>query len=141
MAYNFPIPAPPRTPTPPLEDLTVAGLSFDRMLHSPMKLDFDPHSLSPMDENSPVSPGHYTDSEPLSAVPSMNFNPLSPMDPNSLYSPVSIDSAGSQNNGEGKGPFNFQPTSLSKSPITKSVRTLSPVLFSKTLLILTLPSL
>ena len=107
----------------------MAGLSFDGMMHSPMKLDFDPHSLSPMDEDSPVSPGHYMGSAPLSAVPSVGSNPLSPMDTNSLYSPISIDSAGSQTNGEGKGPFNFQPTSLSKSPITKSVRTLHPFQF------------
>lgn len=45
------------------------------------------------------------------------------MDTNSLYSPMSIDSAGIQGSAfmeNGKGVFNFQPTVLAKSPVAKS---------------------
>ena len=121
MASYRPIPAPPRTPTPPPdeEQHEAGGLGIDGTISSPNHFIFDRYALSPRDENFP--PGRYG-SVPLSAIPSSN--PLSPADTNSLYSPMSIDSAGNLSTpsmDDGKGPFNFQPTFLTKSPITKSV--------------------
>ncbi|MCJ1224345.1 Endoplasmic reticulum zinc transporter [Toensbergia leucococca] len=120
MASYRPIPAPPRTPTPPPdeEQHEAGGLGIDGTISSPNHFIFDRYALSPRDENFP--PGRYG-SVPLSAIPSSN--PLSPADTNSLYSPMSIDSAGNLSTpsmDDGKGPFNFQPTFLTKSPITKS---------------------
>lgn len=122
MASNLPVPAPPRTPTPPPDDQPqseyLSGLGLDGFLNSPAKSSFDPNSLSPMDENFPTRSHRSTNG--------MGPPPLlapSPTDTNSL-SPMSIDSAGSQTSvmvEDGKGVFQFQPTTLSKSPITKSV--------------------
>lgn len=119
----FPIPAPPRTPTPPPDDQPagedMAGLGLEGFSNSPARSIFDPQSLSPMDEN---FPGRRYGS--IASTGGLSSNPLSPMDTNSLYSPRSIDSAGSQGSGlmeNGKGVFNFQPTALAKSPVTKSV--------------------
>lgn len=120
----FPIPAPPRTPTPPPDDQPpgehMAGLGLEGFSNSPAQSVFDPHSLSPMDEN---FPGRRYGS--IASTGGFSSNPLSPVDTNSLYSPMSIDSAGSQGSAlmeNGKGAFNFQPTVLAKSPVTKSVR-------------------
>lgn len=124
MASSLPVPAPPKTPTPPPEDQqsdqNMAGsLGLDGFLNSSVLSVFDPQSLSPMDENFPGKRyGSITTSGGLSS------NPLSPTDTNSLYSPMSIDSAGSQGSAlmeNGKGMFNFQPTTLAKSPVSKSV--------------------
>lgn len=123
--YSHPIPEPPRTPTPPPDDsppTDFSGLGLDGMgdLLSPTKALYDPSALSPMTENFAVNRYYSSPSLALSGGP-----PLSPTSPNSLYSSVSGDSNGSRD-GElghgGKGPFNFQPISLAKSPITKSVR-------------------
>ncbi len=125
MASNLPIPAPPRTPTPPPEDELHegSGMNLDGYLNSPAKLAFDPNSLSPMDENFPI--GRYG-AAPAFPPPSASSNPLSPTDTNtsSQYSPVSLDSAGSGGSvmtENAKGVFKFQPTSLSTSPVAKSV--------------------
>ena len=86
---------------------------------------FDPSALSPMDENFPVGRRG-----PAPAFAGASPNPLSPMDTNSQYSPMSLgtlDSDGSYNSAKSamtdgdRGVFDFQPTYLSKSPITKSV--------------------
>lgn len=119
MASILPIPAPPRTPTPPLDDVEAlpAGLGLDGMadMLSPTRGAFDHTALSPMSENFAAS--RYNGS------PLLSLNqPLSPTD--SLYSPMSTGPNGSQTGTslqDGKGPFNFQPMSLAKSPITKSV--------------------
>lgn len=120
----FPIPAPPRTPTPPPDDHPpgehMAGLGLEGFSNSPAQSVFDPQSLSPMDEN---FPGRRYGS--ITSTGGLSSNPLSPVDTNSLYSPMSMDSAGSQGSAlmeNGKGVFNFQPTALAKSPVTKSVR-------------------
>lgn len=115
MASQLPIPAPPRTPTPPSEDERqgIDGLGLDGVITSPTEVAFDPRALSPMREH--FMSGRYGS---LS-------NPLSPGTPTSFYSALSNDSAGSQSTAsmeDGRGPFNFQPMSLSKTPITKSVR-------------------
>lgn len=120
----FPILAPPRTPTPPPDDQPpgeqMAGLGWEGFANSPAQSVFDPQSLSPMDEN---FPGRRYGS--IASTGGLSSNPLSPMDTNSLYSPISMDSAGSQGSAlmeNGKAVFNFQPTALAKSPVTKSVR-------------------
>ncbi|KAG6989819.1 hypothetical protein G7Y79_00063g093700 [Physcia stellaris] len=124
MASNLPIPAPPRTPTPPPDDEehdNYSGISLDGFTNSPVKGSFDPSCLSPMDENFPLSRRGSTPAFP----PPSSANPLSPTDTNSSsqYSPMSLDSAGSQASTlteNGKGIFKFQPTSLATSPVTKS---------------------
>ncbi|KAL9582440.1 MAG: hypothetical protein Q9212_003295 [Teloschistes hypoglaucus] len=119
MASELPIIAPTRSATPPpsgQDDLINGGL--DGFLHSPVKSAFDPRSLSPMDENFPV--GRYGSAQAYSAQP---LNPLSPSDANSLYSMKSLNSAssrGSVSTDDGKPAFDFQSTTLAKSPITKS---------------------
>ncbi|KAL6721621.1 cation diffusion zinc membrane transporter Zrg17 [Lecanora helva] len=108
-----PIPLPPRTPTPPPEDESPNGFQG-----SPIKSTFDPTSLSPMDENFPVTryasaPGFATTTLPLNSG-----------DTNSVYSPMSIESNGSYGGNlsaeDAKGVFNFQPASMAKAPVTKS---------------------
>lgn len=109
-----PIPLPPRTPTPPPD--------LDQFQNSPTKSFFDPTSLSPMDENFPMtrygsisSPGFQSTTLPLGLA-----------DMNSLASPVSLDSNASCRSSlpveDSKGVFNFQPLSLPKASVTKSVR-------------------
>ena len=116
----LPIPDPPRTPTPPPEEQQqTAGLGLQGIMISPRKSSFDPHALSPMVENFPV--GRF--GTLASAAPSP-ANPLSPASTNSKYNPMSVDSAGNPKNGSGedvRGPFNFQTTTLAKSPIARSV--------------------
>ncbi|KAI4258551.1 MAG: hypothetical protein LQ352_001186 [Teloschistes flavicans] len=119
MASELPIIAPTRSATPPpdsQDDLVNGGL--DGFLHSPVISAFDPRSLSPMDENFPV--GRYGSAQAYSAQP---LNPLSPSDANSLYSVKSMNSVSSRGSisaDDGKGVFNFQPTTLTNSPVTKS---------------------
>jgi hypothetical protein len=123
MASTLPIPLPPRTPTPPspgLQEPDMAGLGLEGVSQdSPAKVTFDPNSLSPMSESFRFN---YMNSAMVSPA---DTNPLSPASTNSHYSGMSVDSAGNPRTGssdEGSGPFNFQTTTLSKSPIAKSVR-------------------
>ncbi|KAI9796074.1 MAG: Endoplasmic reticulum zinc transporter [Piccolia ochrophora] len=117
MAPSLPIPVPPRTPTPPPEDLEAIARGLDRAEQpSPFTDFFDPNALSPRKENflgqlSPMSP----------SFPSPD-NPLSAASTNSLYSRASIDSSnGSHGNAPvDAGPFNFKPTALAKTPVTNS---------------------
>ena len=126
MASNLPIPAPPRTPTPPLDDgehEDFPGMGLDGFGHSPVKGNFDPSCLSPMDENFPIGRHGSTSAFP---PPSSSTIPLSPTDTNtsSHYSPMSLDSASSQGSilaESTNGVFKFQPTSLATSPVAKSV--------------------
>ena len=122
MATSLPIPAPPRTPTPPLDDeYQTAGLGLVGVMTSPTKTAFDPNTLSPMFENFPL--GRYGALGSAMASPA---NPLSPTSTNSVYSPMSVDSAGNPTSGSGedlRGPFNFQTTTLAKSPVARSVCT------------------
>ncbi|MCJ1458299.1 Endoplasmic reticulum zinc transporter [Mycoblastus sanguinarius] len=105
---------PPRTPSPsPKEDHGLNGF-----MNSPARPAFDSTSLSPMDENFPV---HRHGSTPAFATTTL---PLSPADPNSLNSPMSIDSSTSYGSTlmveDSKGVFNFQPAMMAKAPVTKS---------------------
>ncbi|KAL8656158.1 MAG: hypothetical protein Q9210_000443 [Variospora velana] len=108
------------TPPPPEADddpVNVNGLGLDGYLHSPMKSTFDSHSLSPMDENFPIS--RYDSAQ---AYPAQPLNPLSPSDTNSLYGLRSAGTMASPNISieEGKAAFKFQSTTLAKSPVIKS---------------------
>ena len=103
--FNLPIPVPPVSPTPPTPDSpqrTGLGLSEDS---------FDLSSLSPYKENF-----RYGSSSLSNGLTS----PASPMSP--LYQPMSGEGGGiGLSIQDETGPFNFQPMSLSKSPIVKSV--------------------
>ena len=114
MASTMPIPLPPRTPTPPPDDD-----ELDRFQNSPTKSVYDPMALSPMDENFSVN--RYG-SAPGFQSTTVQFPGT---DNSSMYSPMSVqsnDSVGSTRIMEnGKGVFNFQPASMAKAPVTKSV--------------------
>ncbi|KAI4087087.1 MAG: hypothetical protein LQ344_007032 [Seirophora lacunosa] len=117
MEPELPTIGPTRSATPPPPEahddpVNVNGLGLDAYLHSPVKSAFDPHSLSPMDENFPI--GRYGSAQAYSAQP---LHPLSPSDTNSLYG---LKSPGNMSIEGGKPAFNFQSTTLAKSPITKS---------------------
>ena len=91
------------------------GLGLDGFLNSPAKATFDSSCLSPLDETF-----HAARYGSMGPPP----NPLSSIDPNSFYNRMSTDSAGSQSGlimEDGKGAFQFQPTTLAKSPVSKSV--------------------
>ena len=121
MSNGFPIPDPPRTPTPPPEDESqTAGLGLEGVMTSPRKVSFDPNALSPMVENFPI--GRFGSMASATTSPG---NPLSPASTNSIYSPMSVDSAGNPKSMSGedvKEPFNFQTMTLAKSPVARSVR-------------------
>ena len=106
---------PPRTPTPPLDE----DEDLDRFANSPTKSVFDPTSLSPMDENFPVQRYSSRDGYATTTLP------LSASDPNSLNSPMSVESNASYGSTlmveDSKGVFNFQPSLMPKAPVTKSV--------------------
>lgn len=134
MASALPIIAPTRSATPPPPESYnnaingLNGLGLDGYLNSPVKSAFNSHTLSPMDENFPI--GRYGPSQAYSAH---SLQPLSPSDTNSLYGMRSGSSLSSPNPNvidENKRAFNFQSTTLAKSPITKSV-SLTPAKFAR----------
>ncbi len=106
MASSMPVPAPPRTPTPPPdENPPENGLGLDGIPHATAtEILCDPNSLSPADPNA-----HFG---------SMSANMVSPAGGSSVYSPLSLDSGKC----DISSPFNFQTTTLAKSPVVKSVR-------------------
>ena len=133
MASSMPIPEPPRTPTPPPDDdyknamASANSLGIEGFLNSPAKSTFSASHLSPMDENFPLGgpyPGRKP-SMPSLLSPNSGSMPLSAsLDGNSMYSPQSLDSAGSQSSvlaENEKGIFKFVPTSYATSPVSKSV--------------------
>lgn len=96
MANTMPIPLPPRTPTPPPDEPD-----------SPQKLPtFDPNA--PFDPNS-LSP-HQCEADQMPSSGASYFAPSTP------------EKQGGGGNGTGAGPFNFEPSTLAKSPLIKSVR-------------------
>lgn len=122
MASAQGIPLPPRTPTPPLDEYGLNGYS-NSPTHSVV---FDPNSLSPNDENYPAN--KYGSLGPIPTFTKTTMD-LGESDNMSVYSPMSTQSNGS---GGGKGGslmaedsngvFNFQPATMPKGPIIKSVR-------------------
>lgn len=111
MASQLPIPAPPRTPTPPPDESSPSkgfgplGLRIDGICHANVNEPlYDPRSLSPADPNAHFGP--------------MSTNMASPVSPSSIYSTNSWDGGKS----DVSNPFNFQTAALAKSPVVKSVR-------------------
>jgi len=113
MASSLPIPAPPRTPTPPtpIEDED-AALRLPRTLH--LTTSFDPDSLSPMKEFFPASARFGTmnssiDSPARATSPALSEGPTL---------------------GGARNPFNFQTQTIKDTPvIAKSVGQPSPTMF------------
>lgn len=107
MASNLPIPRPPRSPTPPLDD-------------PPDSPDLSSGLAAPTANN------HRDSLSPLVETFPSPRNSLGPPDPNRL-SPVKSPSSPSLQNGSNgngsTGPFNFTTVSMAKSPIVKSVST------------------
>ncbi|KAI9838244.1 MAG: Endoplasmic reticulum zinc transporter [Sclerophora amabilis] len=119
MASNFPMPLPPRTPTPPPEDehnLQLTGLGLSGFGQSSYQNGgFDPNALAPMNENGPTN----------YLSPAKHESESCPLSPASATSPSfgSSDGTGSFHEGQEEvtlNPFNFQTTSLAKSPVTRS---------------------
>ena len=108
MASMMPILAPPRTPTPPSdENSPQGGLGLDGIPYaSTSEVLYDPNSLSPADPDA-----HFG---------SMSANMISPASGSSGYRAMSVDSGKS----DASSPFNFQTTTLAKTPVIKSVRPL-----------------
>ena len=139
------IPALPLEPTPPTPDSAssshwndVPGSSKTLNGMSPSEDVFDDTFLSPYKENfgfgrRPPSPGNNSTTSsgagagnPLS--PTYTQQPLSPNSPMLPFSPVyqsmsgePLAMEGKQAQGQAQAPFNFQPMTMSKSPIRKSV--------------------
>lgn len=117
MAFNMPIPAPPRTPTPPTpissEPLSGLGI-YEGTQDMRSNVNYDPNTLSP------------TDDVFSSRFSSMNSNMASPA--MSSVSPA-LSSSGGFNSGNmgpppsasARAPFNFQTQTISTSPVAKSV--------------------
>jgi hypothetical protein len=109
MASGLPIPAPPRTPTPPTpipEDDT-SGLNINglpQIVNSTVS--FDPNALSPM---SGTFPGRFGSMDSTMPSPATN-------------SSSSTNSDGTLPLPAGKSPFNFQTQTYTTSPaVAKSV--------------------
>ena len=130
MADKLPIPAPPLEPTPPTPDSPRMGeLGLNNAGDAMAKEQdfFDDTFLSPNKENfgfrRPPSPASSA-GNPLSPTYNQPLSPNSPMLP---FSPVYQSMSGEpiiteDGRPQAPAPFNFQPTQLAKSPITKSVR-------------------
>ena len=124
------VPILPQEPTPPTPDsasprMDGFGTRDVGNAASPEQDGFDNTFLSPNKENfgfrRPPSPASSA-GNPLSPTYNQPLSPNSPMLP---FSPVYQSMSGepvATENGKAPVPFNFQPTHLSKSPITKSVR-------------------
>lgn len=118
MALDIPLPVPPRTPTPPLEerDVNRAGPADAPQPPQSPRI-YDRNALSPMIENFP--PQYST----LGSSNLATASPLSPVSPTSYHSAGSLDSAGTNHGGNNDvNPFKFQSMALAKSPLAKSVR-------------------
>ncbi|KAI9753104.1 MAG: Endoplasmic reticulum zinc transporter [Lichina confinis] len=117
MTLGIPVPLPPRTPTPPLEERDGSrdeALAADAAKAGQMQFDRD--ALSPMIENFPP---RYSTLGSSSAGPGPS--PLSPTSPASFYSGGALDSAGTNQSALGdSNPFKFKTTTLANSPLAKS---------------------
>ncbi|KAJ5161489.1 hypothetical protein N7492_006881 [Penicillium capsulatum] len=104
MASTLPLPVPPRTPTPPADEVAhrdatqpKQGVSIDR------------DALSPLRESFPKS----------GSLDSTGSDRLSPTKPSFGLSPGIADSP-TKNASTAAGPFNFDTTVMAKSPVMKS---------------------
>ncbi|KAI9760096.1 MAG: Endoplasmic reticulum zinc transporter [Geoglossum simile] len=109
MASGLPLPVPPRTPSPPPEDEQTVGLGLYGGRTIQTDLVYDLNALSPMS-------GAYTphfNSMAAAASQKPSGSPMNILD--------SFDIGGTSNRPPSSGnPFNFQTTTLSKSPVMKS---------------------
>jgi hypothetical protein len=111
MAFNMPLPAPPRTPTPPPDEDAPRrfGLGLDGEL-SPGRLGYDANALSPMSATFPTKQFATlgpSDSVSQRATPTTLYTPASATFPNTPASAVSgMDDMDSSDNTS--SPFNFQ---------------------------------
>lgn len=114
MSSTMQVPAPPREPTPPPDQSSPSsGLGLDSIPYATTsEILYDPNSLSPADPNARFG--------------SMSANMASPANSNSVYSSLSLDTGKS----DASSPFNFQTTTLAKSPVVKSVRCSPAVLIN-----------
>lgn len=108
MAFNLPIPRPPRTPSPPSDEAPESSRA-----PSPAP-SYDSKSLNPVEEDTPADPGRLSPSHLLMRPAS--HESLSPIPTGSRERSVSPASRSAS-----PGPFNFSTTVLSKGPILKSV--------------------
>ncbi|KAJ9634469.1 uncharacterized protein PV06_10598 [Exophiala oligosperma] len=91
MANNMPLPIPPRTPTPDPEEPSSPQI----LASTDPELQFDNNSLSPL----------HAERENMSSLGGTLSSPVSPL---------------KQHTNNGVGPFNFQPSTMAKSPVIKS---------------------
>ncbi|KAL3456888.1 cation efflux family protein family [Aspergillus heterothallicus] len=103
MASNFPLPVPPRTPTPPPDD------SPSTSSYPSFAVDRD--ALSPLVDSFPSSLRNASDLE--------DRNRLSPTRASFNLSADSAQQNGASDSGS-SGPFNFKTTTMAKSPVVKS---------------------
>ncbi|KAF4207167.1 hypothetical protein CNMCM8927_003738 [Aspergillus lentulus] len=106
MASNLPIPRPPRTPTPPSDDLTSVT---DGQPQRGFAATYDKDTLSPMVDHFSQNGPNVEDRDRLS--PTRSSFKLSPTDGSAQ--------SGASDNGSA-GPFNFQTTTMAKGPVMKS---------------------
>lgn len=114
-ASSMPIPRPPGTPTPPMEEAVGRGRGNEGIASpTPARVAYNPNNLSPIRPDHPS--GCFGGG--MSAALSSSTTP-------SFYSPLTRSSrrdSQSARSDDGSGPFNFEPTTLAKSPMAKSVR-------------------
>lgn len=107
MASGLPLPIPPRTPSPPDDQYTASLDQNDGQTD----LVYDPNALLPV-------AGAY-DPRFNSITSAMSSSPMSG---NMMKTIDGFDIGGMSNHPPNSGnPFNFQTTTLSKSPVIKSV--------------------
>src|SRR2546423_7204925 len=114
-ASLLPIPQPPRTPTPPMDEQESNGLGLDGVGGAtPGRVTYNPQNLSPgrPDSSSSYYAGGFSAPLGLSNNDAL-YSPLTPRNRSDSQSVRSDD---------GSGPFNFEPAALAKSPVVKSVR-------------------
>ncbi|KAE8352322.1 cation efflux family protein family [Aspergillus coremiiformis] len=105
MASNLPIPRPPRTPTPPPDDLASAT---DNSSHIDTP---DKNALSSLANSLPLPRNTLNGEDPTLLSPTkVSFSP----------SPSNNASQNDQGHNGSAGPFNFKTTTMVKSPVTKS---------------------
>lgn len=114
MASRLPIPAPPRTPTPPtpIAEDPDHGLGIDGVSRTVRStVTYDPNTLSPMTDRFPGRFGSMT--SPMGSSTSTASPALS----------IGDGTMGPPPGAGGRNPFNFQTQTIKDTPaITKSVR-------------------
>ncbi|RDW94884.1 hypothetical protein BP5796_00647 [Coleophoma crateriformis] len=113
MASTFPVPAPPRTPTPPTPVSKVPAKAGLRILEGAGRtvrstISFDSNSLSPRTD---AFPSHSFGSM-SSPLPSAGLSPRSPS--------ISMKSDGGLGVPPPRNPFNFQTQTYTDAPVAKS---------------------